>query len=266
MQLSQQNTPKIEKTPSILIIDDEPKNIAVLARLLKEKGYQVRAARDANQALTSLNIERVDLILLDIRMPRMSGFELCEHLKMNKQTADIPVMFLSVMDDVEEKIKGLELGAVDYITKPFNPEEVFARIKRQLKLKSEYKRKPGLSEYRKTKLTKETRQEICRLLINSFEETRPYLSDKLNAVEIAEKIGVTQHNLSEAVNIELQQNISYFINRYRIEYFCDQYLQQPDAQVFELALKAGYRSKSVFNHWFKAIKNTTPRDYIKSLL
>ena len=253
------------KSAVILIVDDEPKNIALLAGMLKANGYQVRAARSADQAMKSLDLERVDLIMLDIRMPGMSGYQACEQLKQHNHTADIPIIFLSAMDEVEDKVKGLELGAVDYITKPFNPDEVLARIKRQLQLKREYRKPSGSSVYRKTGLNVETRKEICRLLKNYFDEARPYLSYELSAAQIAENIGVSQHNLSEAINIELQQNLSQFINQYRIHYFCEQYAQRLDAPVFELAIEAGFRSKSVFNHWFKAIMNTTPKLYIKSL-
>ena len=258
-----QTNQKTAKRTSILIVDDEPKNITLLAGLLKANGYQVRAARGAKQALKSLDIEPVDLILLDILMPEMSGFEACEQLKKNSNTADIPVIFLSAMDEVGDKVKGLDLGAVDYITKPFNQDEVLARIKRQVQLKREYKKASSNGAYRKTGLNAESRREICQLLESYFLKEKPYLSDSLSAAHIAEKIGVSQHNLSEAINVELQQNIAHYINQYRINHFCELYAQQPETSVLELALRSGYKSKSVFNHWFKALKNTTPSMYIK---
>lgn len=253
-----------EGSPTILVIDDEPQNISVLADLLKEKGYQIRAARDASQALKSLEIDSVDLILLDVRMPGLSGFEMCEQLKSNKRTARIPIIFLTVMDETGDKVKGLELGAVDYITKPFDLDEVIARVGRQLKLRTEYKSR-GNGEYEKTGLDKETRLEICGRLTDYFEREGPYLSPDLDSATIANKIDVSQHNLSEAVNIEYKQNIPHFINKYRIEHFCTLIELQPDSQILALALQSGYSSKSVFNHWFKIMKKTTPRQYIQSL-
>ena len=264
MHSSQQNSVQ-DQIPRILIIEDEPQDIKILAGLLKEKGYQVRVARKPEQALKSLKTETVELILLDIRMPGMSGFEVCENLKENAYTENIPVIFLTAVDETEEKVKGLELGAVDYITKPFDLDEVAARVSRQLKLKSEYNRNKGQGEYHKTSLDQQTRHEICRRLADYFEEEAPYLSGELSAVMIADKIGVSQHNLSEAVNLELQQNISSFINSYRIDYFCKLAYQQPDTQILILAYKSGYNSKSVFNRWFKTIKKTTPRKFIQSL-
>jgi CheY-like chemotaxis protein len=85
------------KSARILIVDDEPHNIAILVKLLRETGYDVRAARDADHALQTLEIETVDLILLDIRMPKMSGFDFCEKLKREQWTASIPVIFLTAL-------------------------------------------------------------------------------------------------------------------------------------------------------------------------
>ena len=250
----------------ILIIDDEPSSIAILAELLKNGGYQVRAARGKDQALKSLQIEQVDLILLDICMPSVSGFELCQRLKSDPATASIPVIFLSAQNDKSDKIKGLELGAVDYITKPFDPDETVARVARQLRLKSEYKRVSSAAEYRKTGLEKDTRQQICRLVADYFDKQKPFLAADLSASAIAANIGVTQHNLSEAINLEFQQNLSHFINRYRIDYFCENYMQNPESSVLNLAVQSGFRSKSAFNHWFKVFKQTTPKKFLQTAL
>ncbi len=260
----EQISPQQNDNPCIFVIDDELNNILLLVKLLKEKGYRVRAARDGGFALQSLEKETVDLILLDIMMPDMSGFEVCEKLKENRRTASIPIIFLSAMDETENKIKGLEMGAVDYITKPFDLDEVLARVSRQLKLFTEFKKVRRSGKYRRTSLDVGKRREICRRLTTFFEEEKPYLSDTLNAGMIAKKLNVTTHNLGEAVNLELQENISSLINRYRIEYFCELQKQQPKATVFDLALLSGFNSKSVFHKWFKTIKKTTPKKYSRS--
>ena len=252
------------QTQRIMVIDDDPAQIAILVKLLKEKGYRVRAFRDACRALESLEIESVDLILLDIRMPGMSGFQVCGKLKENRLTLGIPVIFLTAADETGDKIKGLELGAVDYITKPYNLDEVIARVERQLKLKSEYRKSKGRGLYRKSGLDSAKHREICQRLITCFEEERLYLLHDLDAEAVARKIKVSRHNLSEAMNVEMQQNMSTFINRQRIDYFCELLGKHPDASILELALASGYNSKSVFNHWFKTIKKMTPRAYIKT--
>ncbi|MCP4672350.1 MAG: response regulator [Desulfobacula sp.] len=119
----------------IMLVDDMPQNLITLESLLKKKGYQVRPALSGKQALKALSGFLPDLILLDVRMPEMNGFEVCEKIKSDPATNQIPVIFISALDAVEDKIRGFEAGGVDYITKPFQSEEVLARIGTHLKLK-----------------------------------------------------------------------------------------------------------------------------------
>ena len=119
----------------ILAVDDTPENLQLLMKILTQHGYDVRIAPDGTLALAFVQTTIPDLILLDVKMPEIDGYEVCRQLKANRQTAEIPVIFLSALQDVAEKIKGLSVGAVDYITKPFQPEEVLARIDLHLTLK-----------------------------------------------------------------------------------------------------------------------------------
>ncbi|MGC9527015.1 MAG: hybrid sensor histidine kinase/response regulator [Limnospira sp.] len=124
-----------ERQAQILIVDDTPTNIKVLFNLLKESGFKVLVANSGEAALSNLEKVTPDLILLDIQMPGIDGFETCRRLQENAETREIPVIFMTAFSDVEHKVKGLELGAVDYITKPFQHEEVLARVKVHLKLR-----------------------------------------------------------------------------------------------------------------------------------
>jgi len=119
----------------VLIVDDIPDNIQLLAGFLDRNSIETSYAHSGSQALSSIELKKPDLVLLDIMMPDLSGFEVCKKLKMNKQTADIPVIFLTAKTDKDDIIEGLKLGAVDFITKPFNFEELISRIKTQLQLK-----------------------------------------------------------------------------------------------------------------------------------
>jgi PAS domain S-box-containing protein len=121
--------------PQILIVDDYPTNIKVLSDLLIEYGFEVLIARDGENALQKLQRISPDLILLDVLMPGIDGFETCRQLKSQSETRDIPVIFMTALADPVDKIKGLTLGAVDYITKPFQQEEVLARVNTHLKLR-----------------------------------------------------------------------------------------------------------------------------------
>jgi len=128
--------PKTLLTGEILIVDDTPANLRLLSALLTEHGYRARPARNGKLALMSAQAAPPDLILLDIRMPDLSGYEVCEQLKADPRTRDIPVIFISALDQTEDKIKAFTFGGVDYITKPFRVEEVLARVKTHLALYS----------------------------------------------------------------------------------------------------------------------------------
>lgn len=118
----------------ILVVDDTPENLRLLSTMLMQEGFYVRKALNGQMALTAASARRPDLILLDIMMPDMDGYEVCQQLKANSQTASVPVIFLSALSDAFDKVKAFEVGGVDYITKPFQIEEVLARIGHHLAL------------------------------------------------------------------------------------------------------------------------------------
>ena len=121
-------------TGDILVVDDTPANLRLLAGMLTDQGYKVRPAPNGRLALTAARAAPPDLILLDINMPGMNGYEVCAALKDDPQTRDVPVIFISALDQTEDKIEAFTLGGVDYITKPFQIEEVLARVKTHLTL------------------------------------------------------------------------------------------------------------------------------------
>jgi signal transduction histidine kinase len=118
----------------IMVIDDTPANLHLLTNLLKQNGYLVRPFPSGKLALAGIQHSLPDLILLDIQMPQMNGYEVCQHLKANEITCDIPVIFISALDEAMDKVKAFTVGGVDYITKPFQAEEVLARISTHLNL------------------------------------------------------------------------------------------------------------------------------------
>ncbi|HEY9631842.1 MAG TPA: response regulator [Coleofasciculaceae cyanobacterium] len=117
---------------NILIIDDTPENLQLLSQTLSEQGYTVRGAVRGKMGINAAQSAPPDLILLDIKMPDLDGYEVCERLKADPQTQEIPIIFLSALDDVWDKVRAFQIGGVDYITKPFKVEEVLARVKNQL--------------------------------------------------------------------------------------------------------------------------------------
>jgi len=126
--------PKTLLTGEILIVDDTHANLRLLTAMLTEHGYRVRPARNGELALMSARAVPPDLILLDIKMPGLNGYEVCEQLKADPRTRDIPVIFISALDQTDDVVKAFTFGGVDYITKPFQVEEVLARVKTHLAL------------------------------------------------------------------------------------------------------------------------------------
>jgi class 3 adenylate cyclase len=118
----------------ILIVEDAPPNILALTAILKEQGYQVSAATNGRQALEVLERLRPDLILLDVMMPGMDGFETCAQIKASAQGRDVPLIFLTSRNETTDIVRGFELGAVDYVAKPFNAHELLARVRTHLTL------------------------------------------------------------------------------------------------------------------------------------
>jgi signal transduction histidine kinase len=123
------------RQPSVLIVDDTPKNIQLLANILTRHGFRLAVATHGEQALTAIAQEPPDLVLLDVTMPGMDGFEVCRRIRSDLGYQHIPVVFLTARDSVEDKIQGFEAGGVDYVSKPFEPLEVLARIRTHIELK-----------------------------------------------------------------------------------------------------------------------------------
>jgi len=120
---------------SILVVDDTPANLRLLSQMLSEQGYGVRAVTSGARALASVQAAPPDLILLDIKMPGMNGYNVCKHLKADPNTRHIPIIFISALDEIQGKVQAFAVGGVDYITKPFQFEEVLARVETHLALR-----------------------------------------------------------------------------------------------------------------------------------
>jgi len=120
----------------LLLVDDTPANLRLLSQMLSERGYRVRAVTSGSRALAAVGAAPPDLILLDIKMPQLDGYEVCKRLKEESQTRDIPIIFLSALDQTEDKVRAFAAGGVDYITKPFQIEEVLARVETHLALRA----------------------------------------------------------------------------------------------------------------------------------
>src|SRR2546427_1717159 len=153
-----------EPQAKILVVDDEVKNVKLLEALLLPRGYTVVKAYNGEEALQQVQQEQPDLILLDVMMPLLDGFEVCKRLKGNDETHLIPVVIMTALGQVEDRIKGIEAGADDFLTKPFNRDELLARIRTSLRLKRTIERKVSLLQGMQEHLAKFVPQTVKRLI------------------------------------------------------------------------------------------------------
>lgn len=200
---------------TVLVVDDTPDNLALMSSLLKDL-YKVKVANNGEKALRIAQAENPpDLILLDIMMPGMDGYEVLDLLKHDPQTCDIPVIFLTAKSEIEDERKGLELGAVDYITKPISPPIVLARVKTQLSLKAAadfLRDKAKFLEEEVAKRTREVRaiQDVTILAMASLAETRDS--------DTGSHIRRTQHYVKAlAEQLKTNPRFSWFLTKANIE-------------------------------------------------
>jgi len=153
----------LDKRPLILMVDDFPENLQVLGNILGTTTYDIEAATDGVRALQLAEKNQPDLILLDIMMPGMDGYEVCRRLKENPDTADIPVIFLTAKTETDDIVEGFKVGAVDYLTKPFNAFELIARVETQIQLRKKDKRLQELNREHRALL-----HVLCHDLTNSI--------------------------------------------------------------------------------------------------
>lgn len=181
-----------EKTNNILVVDDEPANLGILFDYLSSLNFTVFLAESCVDAMQVIKSFKPDLILLDINMPELNGFETCELLKKNSDTADIPIIFLTARNDTIDKVRGFALGAVDYITKPIEVEEVSMRINIHLKTHHQI-------QYLSAQVQEKEKKVICSALqygLNHREtKVLELFSLAYKRTDIAQQLNITENTL-----------------------------------------------------------------------
>lgn len=208
-------TPEYLPKATVLVVDDTPDNLTLMNAMLKDL-YKVKVANSGERALKIvLGATPPDIILLDIMMPEMDGYEVCRKLKQDPKTLDIPVIFLTAKTEIEDEIKGFECGALDYITKPLSPAIVLARVKAQLQLKAAADFLKDKASYLEQEVAKRTRevmaiQDVTILAMASLAETRD--SDTGNHIRR------TQHYVKAlAKKLQSHPRFARFLSDYTIE-------------------------------------------------
>ncbi|HVO43383.1 MAG TPA: hybrid sensor histidine kinase/response regulator [Aggregatilineales bacterium] len=169
---------------SILIVDDAPANLQVLAGMLKERGYQVRAALSGKLALQAAQIDSPDLILLDINMPEMNGYEVCKVLKADEKLNEVPVIFISALDETIDKVRAFGVGGVDYVTKPFQFEEVEARIRAHLEIGRQ--RRELQQNNAQLRELEQLRDSLVHMIVHDLRSPLTVIRSSLQLIEITD--------------------------------------------------------------------------------
>ncbi len=209
-----------QNAPNILVVDDTPANLELLSGMLKGRGYKVRAAVSGKLALQAARNDPPDLILLDINMPEMNGYEVCAELKSDDKLKDIPVIFLSALTETMDKVKAFGIGGVDYITKPFQFEEVEARVETHLELR---RQKSRLQEsYNELGELKKLRDNLVNLLIHDLRPPLTSICDQLELVKEKERTAMSADSagrLAETVKTakQLLQMVGTVLDKGRLE-------------------------------------------------
>ncbi|MDM8559836.1 hybrid sensor histidine kinase/response regulator [Candidatus Parabeggiatoa sp. HSG14] len=193
----------------ILVVDDIPDNLRLLASILTKQGYKVRLAPSGTLVFMSIQSTKPDLILLDIKMPDMDGYEVCKQLKVDEQTRDIPVIFLSALHEAIDKVKAFTVGGVDYITKPFQTEEVLARIETHLALRLLQKRLQKNNKQLQYEIAERKQtEEVLRHEITERKQVEEILRQRNEELaNTLQQLKTTQQQLVEAEKIAALGNL-----------------------------------------------------------
>ena len=188
----------VSKPTRILLVDDTPTNLTVLSESIQDQGWVTLFATDGETAIEQAEYAQPELILLDVMMPGLDGFETCKQLKHNPKTKDIPIIFMTALSDSLDKVKGLNLGAVDYITKPFQQEEVVARVKMQLRLHQMNRQLEASNELLEQRVEERT-QELSKVLDN-LRKAQMHLVQSEKMSSLGQMMAGIAHEINNPVN------------------------------------------------------------------
>jgi DNA-binding response OmpR family regulator len=246
----------------VLVIDDQPTSVGLLMAYLQDRDIDLLVAQNGDDGLRIAADGQPDLILLDVLMPATDGFTICQRLKADGRTVQIPVIFLSAAMETEDKLRGFAAGAADYITKPFSEQEVLARIFVQLgdRPRLEALTSQTVDETLGASLSASAAQRDRRIFSQAIAILTRHLTDPPNAVELAHRIGTNQQRLTRIFREQVGMSAYEYLQQLRLERGRS-LLHDTDLQVQLIADRVGYRNAGDFTRAFRRHFGVTPRDY-----
>ncbi|ABK13491.1 MULTISPECIES: response regulator [Burkholderia] len=240
----------------ILIVDDQPDQLRLLIDILRSTGCRISIAFDGTQACQRAQALMPDLILMDVRMPRMDGFTACRLLAADPLTCAIPVIFLTVADALHERLEGLEIGGVDYVVKPFEPAEVIARIRVQLS-RTKRERPAAAQQVQGPSAGGKEDDIIVRAAIRHLSRT---LNDPPTVEELARAVGTHEKRLSRAFRDNLGQTVFEYLRYERLRIAQD-LLDSTSLSIASIAKEIGFSTPANFATAFRERFGITPTEW-----
>lgn len=247
-------------TPRLLIIDDQPESVALLVSFLEDRAVEILVALDGDDGLAKAVAGRPDLILLDLIMPGVNGLQLCERLKADPRTRDVPVIFLSASNAIEDKLQGFSLGAVDYITKPFAEAEVLARIFVHLHAKWQVLRLQTMVGQRALDGAGEQAFPDNNLFDQALAILDQRLADPPGLIELAGMLRTNERKLTEVFRQKVGMTVFDYFSELRLE-TARHLLDSSGMRIQAIASHVGYRNAGDFTRAYRRRYGLSPREY-----
>lgn len=246
---------------TVLVIDDSPDELSLLTEYLRAARLRLIVAFDGNEGYQKAAALQPDLILLDVRMPRSDGFATCRLLKADPRTARIPVIFLSGANELEVRLQGLGLGAVDYISKPFAPEEVIARVAIHLDLHRRLREAEAIAGTVPAPSGGDTDPpQMNSAVVAAMDILQRDLAKPPSLQELAHQVGTNEKRLTELFRAATGLPVFTWLREERVLLACH-LLAESELDVQQIADQVGYGSASNFTTMFRERMGVTPRDY-----
>lgn len=246
------------KPTHVLIVDDSPDQLRLLVESLRADAYRISIAFDGMQGYDRAVAQQPDIILLDVQMPKMDGFALCRQLKANPHTEHIPIIFLTAMGELDQRLIGLEEGGVDYVTKPFSPEEVLARLRIHLRLAGRQQAEEERAAAAVSPTAKENKDATQVLAAKNFLASR--LADPPALDELAALIGSSPKRLTRAFR-QLEGNTVFGFLRDKRMRTAQRLLSETSLAISAISQEVGFSSPANFSTAFLEHTGVSPSAY-----